>query len=225
MNLKSFRAAGLDDLIRGAEADLLDQVAELKEKRDAEKTSETRAILLAEIKDMLKRIRDVSRHAFMAADVDVVVSTAFRASTMLWYPEYREMIEQGQAPFTTIIIDEAGLMSRAATAVLSLLASRRVILAGDPKQLAPISRMSRVLPTVPGSLARQQRLEPSPRRPSARRGDAPAQDPVPHAPGSQRGCLPLPVRRPASDGRRGEKSPVRPASASQRLAPSDLVCP
>ena len=38
-------------------------------------------------------------------------------------------------------------MSRAATAVLSLLASRRVILAGDPKQLAPISRMSRVLPT------------------------------------------------------------------------------
>ena len=61
---------------------------------------------------------------------------------MLWYPEYREMIERGQAPFTTVIIDEAGLISRAATAVLSLLASRRVILAGDPKQLAPISRMS-----------------------------------------------------------------------------------
>ena len=83
----------------------------------------------------------------MAADVDVVLCTAFRASTMLWYPEYREMIERGHAPFTTIIIDEAGLVSRAATAVLSLLASRRVILAGDPKQLAPISRMSRVLPT------------------------------------------------------------------------------
>jgi superfamily I DNA/RNA helicase len=147
VNLKSFRAAGLDNLVRGAEADLLDQVAELKEKRDAEKTSETRANLLAEIKDILKRITDVSRHAFMAVDVDVVVSTAFRASTMLWYPEYREMIGQGHAPFTSIIIDEAGLMSRAATAVLSLLASRRVILAGDPKQLAPISRMSRVLPT------------------------------------------------------------------------------
>ena len=148
VHLKSFHEEGLDDLIRGAEADLLRQVAELKEIRAAEKLPESRASLLVEIKEILKRVKDVSRHVFLAMDVDVVVSTAFRASTMLWYPEYREMIEQGQAPFTTIIIDEAGLVSRAATAVLSLLASRRVILAGDPKQLAPISRMSRVLPTA-----------------------------------------------------------------------------
>jgi superfamily I DNA/RNA helicase len=148
VHLKNFHEEGLDDLIRGAEADLLRQVAELKEMRAAEKLPENRASLLVEIKEILKLVKDVSRHAFLATDVDVVVSTAFRASTMLWSPEYREMIEQGQAPFTTIIIDEAGLISRAATAVLSLLASRRVILAGDPKQLAPISRMSRVLPTT-----------------------------------------------------------------------------
>ncbi len=147
VNLKRFREAGLEDLIRGTEVDLLDQVAALKDRRDAESVPEIRANILAAIKDTLKRIRDFSRHALIAADVDVVLCTAFRASTMLWYPEYRDMIERGNAPFTTIIIDEAGLVSRAATAVLSLLASRRVILAGDPKQLAPISRMSRVLPT------------------------------------------------------------------------------
>jgi hypothetical protein len=148
VHLKNYHEEGLDDLIRGTEADLLRQVAELKEVQAAEKLPENRASLLVEIKEILKRVKDVSRHIFLAKDVDVVVSTAFRASTMLWYSEYREMIEQGQAPFTTIIIDEAGLISRAATAVLSLLASRRVILAGDPKQLAPISRMSRVLPTT-----------------------------------------------------------------------------
>jgi superfamily I DNA/RNA helicase len=147
VNVKRFEEAGLFDLIRGTEGDLLHQVADLKQRRDAEKVPEIRAGILAEIRDVLKRIKDIARHAFMAADVDIVLATAFRALTMLWYPEYREMIEQGQAPFTTIIIDEAGLVSRAATAVLSLLASRRVILAGDPKQLAPISRMSRVLPT------------------------------------------------------------------------------
>ena len=147
VNLKRFHEAGLEDITRGTEADLLLHVALLKEKRDAARIPEIRANILAEIKDTLRRIKDVARHALMAADVDVVLCTAFRASAMLWYPEYREMIEGEHAPFTTIIIDEAGLVSRAATAVLSLLASRRVILAGDPKQLAPISRMSRVLPT------------------------------------------------------------------------------
>jgi AAA domain len=148
VNLKSFQEVGLEELIRGAEADLLRRVAQLKERRKVEKAPEIRAELLTQIKALLKTIKDISRHAFMRADVAVVVSTAFRASTMLWYPEYREMIEQNKAPFTTVIIDEAGLISRAATAVLSLLASRRIILAGDPKQLAPISRMSRVLPTA-----------------------------------------------------------------------------
>ncbi len=147
VNLKRFHEAGLEDLIRGTEAHLLLRVAELKERRDAERTPEIRANLAVEIKETLKRIGDVSRQAFVASDVDVVLSTAFRASSMLWYPEYRELIESDRAPFTTIIIDEAGLVSRVATAVLSLLASRRVVLAGDPKQLAPISRMARVLPT------------------------------------------------------------------------------
>lgn len=77
----------------------------------------------------------------------MVISTAFRAMTLLKQPEIRHKIEEGKAPFTTVIIDEAGLLPRVTAAALSLLASRRVMLVGDPKQLAPISKMSRVLPT------------------------------------------------------------------------------
>ncbi len=147
MNLKRFQAENLEDLIRGAEVDLLHKVAEWKEMRKVSQTPEEPARLTVKINDLLKRVKDVSRHAFGAVDYKVIASTAFRASTMLWHPEYREMIERGQAPFTTVIIDEAGLISRVATAALSLLASHRLLLAGDPKQLAPISRMSRILPT------------------------------------------------------------------------------
>ena len=91
----------------------------------------------------------------MAADVDVVLCTAFRALTMLWYPEYRDMIERGHAPFTTIIIDEAGLVSRAATAVLSLLG----FAPRDPCRRPETARsdqsdVSRP-PHVTGTLARQ----------------------------------------------------------------------
>jgi predicted nuclease of restriction endonuclease-like (RecB) superfamily len=43
------------------------------------------------------------------------------------------------APFTTVVMDEAGLLSRATVAALSLLAARRVVLAGDPRELAPIA--------------------------------------------------------------------------------------
>jgi superfamily I DNA/RNA helicase len=147
VDLNSFRAENLEELIRGAEVDLLHQIAELKAARKTAHLPEERAQLTAEINELIKRVKDVSRHAFGAADYKVIVATAFRASTMLWQPEFRQMLEQGLAPFTTIVVDEAGLISRVATAVLSLLASRRIVLAGDPKQLAPISRMSRVLPT------------------------------------------------------------------------------
>src|SRR5690606_5432837 len=84
---------------------------------------------------------------FVDPGVRVVVATAFKAMRFVDDEIVRRMIEKGEAPFTTIFIDEAGLISRAAVAALSLLASRRVVLVGDSKQLAPISRISRILPT------------------------------------------------------------------------------
>ncbi len=92
-------------------------------------------------------MKGASYTAFVSRDVRVLVATAFKATTLLNDQSIRTMIERKEAPFTTIFIDEAGLLSRASVAVLSLLASRRVILVGDSKQLAPISKISRILPT------------------------------------------------------------------------------
>lgn len=147
VNLKALTEKGLTDLIIGTETDLLYQAGELKEQLDRATAPEVKADLRDRLKKLTRRIKDVSRHTFLAAGIDAVVCTAFKASTMLWNREFVEMIENGRAPFTTVIVDEAGLISRGALAVLSLLASKRVLLAGDPKQLAPISRMSRILPT------------------------------------------------------------------------------
>ena len=83
--------------------------------------------------------------------MQVVVSTAFKASTFLNQCEIKDDLSEGNCPFTTIFIDEAGLMSRVAIAALSLLASRRVVLVGDSKQLAPISRISRILEPSQGN--------------------------------------------------------------------------
>ena len=64
VNLKRFREAGLEDLLRGTEAELLRQVAELKERRDAARIPEIRANLLAEINDTLKLIEGRSAPRF-----------------------------------------------------------------------------------------------------------------------------------------------------------------
>jgi hypothetical protein len=59
------------------------------------------------------------------------------------------------------------LISRAATAALSLLAARRVLIVGDVKQLAPISKISKVLPMTQAtwlarsSLSHLQQMEPT----------------------------------------------------------------
>jgi hypothetical protein len=92
-------------------------------------------------------MKDSAFNIFVSSDVQVVVGTAFKALTLLNYPVIRAMVTAGESPFTTVVIDEAGLMSRAVVSVLSLLASRRLLVVGDAKQLAPISKVSRILPT------------------------------------------------------------------------------
>ena len=96
---------------------------------------------------MRRQIKDIALNALASPDVRAVVSTAHKAVALLTDPTVRASVAEGTAPFTTIIIDEAGLIPRALAAVLSLLASDRVLLVGDPKQLAPISKISRILPT------------------------------------------------------------------------------
>ncbi|MCU0721388.1 MAG: AAA domain-containing protein, partial [Pirellula sp.] len=116
---------------------------ELTRSRDPE----VNALIRSQIKTLQGEMRDASLRNVLDSKNRVIVTTAFKATTLLKRAEIKSDIESGYAPFTTIMIDEAGLLSRASISALSLLASRRVVLVGDSQQLAPISRISRVLPT------------------------------------------------------------------------------
>ncbi len=146
-SLKDFKEASLESMLRGTETEYLAQIDELVVQLSKSNDSADKAMLRKEIKELREVMRDAAKRNFLDDDKRVIVATAFRATTFLKLDEVKELIERNYTPFTTIFIDEAGLLSRAAIAALSLLASRRVVLVGDSKQLAPISRISRILPT------------------------------------------------------------------------------
>lgn len=146
-SLQKFASENLASMLRGTETEFLAQIEELVVGLARATDSETKAHIRKQIKVLREQMRDAAQRNFLDDEVRVVVATAFRATTFLRCEQVKESIEQGYAPFTTIFIDEAGLISRAAAAALSLLASRRVVLVGDSKQLAPISRIARILPT------------------------------------------------------------------------------
>lgn len=146
-SLPKFQSEGLTAMLKGTETEFLARIEELSIELARSVNSADKALIRKEIKELREQMRDAALRNFLDRSVRVVVATAFRAMTFLKRAEVKESIENGLAPFTTIFIDEAGLISRAAIAALSLLASRRVVLVGDSKQLAPISRISRILPT------------------------------------------------------------------------------
>ncbi len=150
-SLKAFETACLTDMLRGTETEYLARIDELFAELARAKAFEEKALLRKQMRELRLEMKDAAKRNFLDNSVRVVVGTAFKATTFLNYDEVKEDLEHRLAPFTTIFIDEAGLMSRAAIAALSLLASRRVILVGDSKQLAPISRISRILPPSQGN--------------------------------------------------------------------------
>ncbi len=150
-SLERFQAAELTDMLRGTETEYLARIDQLFDALKGATLPEEKALLRKQIKDLRSEMQDAAQRNFLDDEIRVVISTAFRATTFLSRSEVKEGLEKGTAPFTTIFIDEAGLMSRAAVAALSLLASRRVTLVGDSKQLAPISRISRILPPSQGN--------------------------------------------------------------------------
>ena len=145
----SFREFSKDDLLsmlRGTESDVLAKIDKLSSQLQLFDNMEEKALARKQIAELKTGGTDRSSKNFLDPNVRVVVSTAFKAMSMLRDGMVKSLFEKGEAPFTTIIIDEAGLISRVAIAALSLLAAKRVVLVGDSKQLAPISRISRVLP-------------------------------------------------------------------------------
>lgn len=142
----AYENSELTGLLRGTETDFLRQIGILKTELDRATTHEQKAEYRQQIQVLKRKMKDASFYAFTSPDVRVIIATSFQAMAFLSHPDLQQLIQRKMTPFTTIVIDEAGLISRASSAALSLLASRRVLFAGDPKQLAPITRMSRVLP-------------------------------------------------------------------------------
>ncbi len=146
-SIRSFAVAALESMLMGTESEVLYKIEMLAgQLRDLDNWEE-KALTRKKIGELRSEGGDQGKRNLVDPEVRVVVATAFRAMICLKDRVVTKMLEKGEAPFTTIFIDEAGLMSRTAIAALSFLAARRVVLVGDSKQLAPISRISRVLPT------------------------------------------------------------------------------
>ncbi|MCU7807134.1 MAG: AAA family ATPase [Candidatus Thiodiazotropha sp. (ex Semelilucina semeliformis)] len=144
-SFKRFENEQLSNMLHGTETEFLAQIESLVVDLARTKEPEQKALIRKEIKEIREVMLDSAQRNFLNRDVRAVVSTSFKATASLHHDNIKDDLEKGFCPFTTIFIDEAGLMSRVAIAALSLLASRRVVLVGDSKQLAPISRICRIL--------------------------------------------------------------------------------
>ena len=143
----SFREFANDDLVtmlQGTESDNLAKIDDLARQLKLFDNMEEKALARKQILELKTSGGGRGAKNFLDPNIRCIVSTAFKAMSMLGNDLVKSLLEKERAPFTTIIIDEAGLISRVAAAALSLLAAKRVVLVGDSKQLAPISRISRI---------------------------------------------------------------------------------
>ncbi len=135
-SIRGFAAAGLEAMLLGTESEVLHEIDDLADQLRLFDSWEEKALTRKKIAELRANGGDQSKRNFVDSNVRVVVATAFKATTQLNDKQLVKLIGEGRAPFTTIFIDEAGLLSRTAIAALSLLAARRVVLVGDSKQLA-----------------------------------------------------------------------------------------
>jgi hypothetical protein len=143
-DIERFRSDGLEQLLAGGEAWLRHQLSALLREHEKERGPARRAQLWVQIQAMREAL---STGRVSVADVDsqVVIATAFVGVRDLANADSAARIARNASTFTTVIVDEAGLVPRVACAALSFWAARRFVLVGDPKQLSPISKISRVL--------------------------------------------------------------------------------
>ncbi|WP_439099233.1 DEAD/DEAH box helicase, partial [Corallococcus exercitus] len=90
------------------------------------------ARMQAELRTLRGRVKDPTLKEAEKGDSPLMVLTVHRALRLVSELE-------GEETFQRLVVDEAGMVTRAATALLAPLA-RQVTLAGDPKQIGPVSR-------------------------------------------------------------------------------------
>jgi superfamily I DNA/RNA helicase len=169
-NAAEMDAAGFGDLLYDGASDVRLALAQRQRTLQTARDPGERARLRQEIKNLRQLVQDGAAGFFMDHG-RAIVTTVFGALSRLRTSKCAETLADGRAPFTTVIVDEAGLVSRAHTAALSMLAARRMVVVGDPKQLSPITRISRILPAAQSRwLARSalHHLEPETRDASVR---------------------------------------------------------
>lgn len=127
------------------DADALHALATTQAQLAAASGSE-RLYLRGEQRRLAQRIPGLSRFA-QDPQAQAIVTTLYGAVGLLRDEGVLRILEEGRTPFTTVVVDEAGLVGRASAAAVALLASRRVVLVGDPRQLSPIARAARSLPS------------------------------------------------------------------------------
>ena len=146
VDFSRLEVAGLTAMVGEREAGLRRELSALATTLERTQAPAERGRLAAEMGLLRAALGDASVDVVLDRQVQVVIGTVFNATRLLSRPELQESLADGRPLFSTIFIDEAGMVSRAATAALSLWSGRRVMLIGDPRQLAPVARQTRVLP-------------------------------------------------------------------------------
>ncbi|RKH90935.1 DEAD/DEAH box helicase, partial [Corallococcus praedator] len=90
------------------------------------------AKMQAELRTLRGRVKDPTLKEAEKGESPLMVLTVHRALRLVSELE-------GEETFQRLVVDEAGMVTRAATALLAPLA-KQVTLAGDPKQIGPVSR-------------------------------------------------------------------------------------
>lgn len=139
-----YREPDLVAMLQPAELDLRFALEELAEALRRARSAAERVSLLARLRKLYRTLAAGSR-PFVDPRLRLVVTTAAGALRQLASADVQSLMAQGGAPFDTVVVDEAGQLGRAQAAALGLYAARRVLLAGDPRQLAPISRAARLV--------------------------------------------------------------------------------
>lgn len=146
-SLGRFEAAGAAELVADTELAHRRALQRLVDQMGQTNDPATRARLAVRVDSARQALRDAVG-ALLDPRRRVVVCTAFHALSRVVDPWVTALRDAGRAPFTTVVLDEAGLTNRMVTAAIAQLTARRVWLVGDPQQLAPIARMARVLPSL-----------------------------------------------------------------------------
>lgn len=143
-DLDKFEQEGISDLLVNGETEIRRNIARVKKDIAKETDQAKKAKLQRILGDLQQSLKEVDS-IFQTNDKKVIITTSYYALRRLVSNVIREKVGNGYAPFSTVILDEAGLLSRVISSAIALLTSKRILFVGDPKQLAPISKMSRLL--------------------------------------------------------------------------------